>query len=254
MKDVWVVKVSGNSLEDKGFLAHLAEVLKAIHSEHPLALVHGGGKEIADLHRRLGVEYEFVEGLRVTSADGIRLVEMVLSGLVNTRLVRLLVNHGIAAHGVSGVDMGLIRVEPKRVGGRPLGFVGEIRQVQPGPLEWMLGSGVVPVVSPVSLGLDGRSYNVNADEAAQAIAVALLAQTLVFLTDVPGIMDSNSEVMRRVEAAQAEKLVAEGVITDGMIPKARSAVSAVESGVSSVLITDLEGLQNGEGTWFVPSR
>jgi acetylglutamate kinase len=152
MKNVWVVKVSGNDLSDEGFLARLAGVLKGIRTRHPLALVHGGGREIAEMHHRLGVQYEFVEGLRATSADGIRLVEMVLSGLVNTRLVRTLVHHGVPAQGISGVDAGLIRVAPRKVGGRSLGFVGEIRKVNPAPLERMLKSGLLPVLSPVSLG------------------------------------------------------------------------------------------------------
>ncbi len=248
MKQVWVVKVSGNELSDERFLSALAEALKEIRAEHPVVLVHGGGKDIAELHHRLGVQYEIVEGLRATSAEGIRLVEMALSGVVNTRLVRTLVHHGIPAQGISGVDAGLIRVTPRQVSGRSLGFVGKIHRVDPKPLERMLKSGILPVVSPVSLGPEGESYNVNADEAAQAIAAALSAQTLVFLTNVSGILDGNGRILQQVEAEQVESLISEGVISGGMIPKARSAAAAVKAGVSTVLITDLEGLRSGSGT------
>jgi acetylglutamate kinase len=252
MKETYVLKIGGNELNDQKFLERLAKVVGDLSSRVNLVIVHGGGKEIADLHHRLGVEYEFVEGLRATGEEGIKLVEMVLSGLVNKRLVRLLVSRGIDAMGMSGVDRGLMVVEPRFVKGKSLGFVGQIVRVKAEAIREELERGVIPVISPVSLGRDGNSYNVNADEAAQAVAIALPADALIFLTNVPGVL-VDGEIVGELSPDEAERLVEAGIVYGGMIPKVRSAASAVRAGVKSVVITNLEGLSIGHWTAVIGS-
>ncbi len=247
MKETWVLKISGNELSDRQFLERLVDAVKSLRENVNLVIVHGGGKEIAELHHRLDVEYEFVEGLRATGEEGIKLVEMVLSGLVNKRLVRVLVSNGIDAIGMSGVDRGLMTVEPRFVKGKSLGFVGRITGVRADAIESEIERGVLPVISPVSLGSDGSSYNVNADEAAQAIAVAASADALIFLTNVPGVL-KDGELVPSIYPGQVERLIEAGTVYGGMIPKVRSAAEAVRSGVKRVMITDIDGLLAGRGT------
>ncbi len=247
MKETWVLKIGGNELSDGKFLERLVKTVKELQKRAKLLVVHGGGREIAELHHRLGVEYEFVEGLRVTGAEGMKLVEMVLSGLVNKRLVRLFVSAGIDAMGMSGVDRGTMLVEPRFVNGKSLGFVGRITHVRADVLEYELEKGIVLVISPVSLGPDGGSYNVNADEAAQSVAVAVEADVLAFLTNVPGVL-VEGKVLKELSPEDAERMIESGAIHGGMIPKVRSASLAVRSGVGKVVITDIEGLSSGEGT------
>jgi len=215
--------------------------------------VHGGGKEIARLHDEMGVPFDFVDGLRVTSEQSMRLVKMALGGIANMRVVRWLVNGGVDAMGLSGVDMGMIRVEKLQVKGADLGRVGLVDEVRIDPLLPLLDSGIVPVVAPISLGYDGLSYNVNADHVAEALATALGAAHLVFLTDVPGVSIAG-RTQRAIVADQVEDLIFGRFITGGMIPKVRSAVSAVEKGVPSAIITDLEHYARGEGTFIVAEK
>ena len=154
-RPVVVLKIGGNQVEDAAFLAEFVATVRALLAEYAIILVHGGGKEIADLHAQLGVAFQTVDGLRVTSDESLRLVEMVLNGSVNTRLVRWLVNGGVDAVGLSGVDMGLVRVTPMMVDGQSLGRVGEVQAVNGEALLQLLDLGLTPVVSPVSLGEDG---------------------------------------------------------------------------------------------------
>ncbi len=212
-----------------------------------VAIVHGGGKEIGELHGQLGIAFEFVEGLRVTSADSLRLVKMVLSGQVNTRLTRWLVNGGIDALGMSGVDLGLVRVEPLRPNGLDIGFVGRVVGVRAEPLHLLLANGIVPVISPISLGVDGLSYNVNADQVAAALAVALGAGRLIFVSNVPGVLIDGT-LAPQLSIANVEAHIASGQISGGMVPKVRSAIEAVQAGVPAAVITNLDGLRRGGGT------
>ncbi|MEA3337116.1 MAG: acetylglutamate kinase [Chloroflexota bacterium] len=250
---VIVVKVGGNEIDDDSFLAELVAAVKAISEQSNVVVVHGGGKEIADLHGRLGVPFDFVEGLRVTSFDSLRLVKMVLSGAVNTRVTRWLVNGGVNALGLSGVDLGLIRVQPLRPRGVDIGYVGKVVEVRVEKLWALLDAGIVPVVSPLSLGVDGQSYNVNADQVAAALAASLEAEQLVFVSNVPGVMlDSwDSMPVSELTAQQVEGHVAEGRINGGMVPKVRSASEAVMNGVHQAVITDIAGLRSGRGTAVV---
>lgn len=246
-KSILVLKIGGNQVEDEAFLAGFVAAVKGLLTEHAVIVVHGGGKEIADLHGQLGVGFETVEGLRATSDESLRLVEMVLNGAVNTRLVRWLVNGGVDALGLSGVDLGLVRVTPLSVKGRSLGRVGQVRHVNGEALLQLLDLGLVPVVSPVSLGEDGLAYNVNADHVAAGVARAVEADKLVFISNVPGVQVTG-RTMRALTVAQIEGLIADGVITGGMIPKVRSATEAVVSGVFQAVITDLDGLAKESGT------
>lgn len=245
-----VVKVGGNEIDDDAFLDGFAQAAAALAGQKQPVIVHGGGKEIAELHRQLNVPFEIVDGLRATSAASLRLVEMVLSGVVNTRLTRRLVNAGIPALGLSGVDLGLIRVQPLRPRGQDIGLVGRVVDVGAGWLQALLAAGVVPVVSPISLGVDGRSYNVNADQVAAALAIALQAERLVFVSNVPGVLVNGpgSPTVPALSVQSAETWIAQGRISGGMIPKARAAIEAVTGGVSRAFITDLAGLRDGSGT------
>lgn len=245
-----VVKVGGNEIDDETFLEGLVQAVAEVAHAARVVVVHGGGKEIAQLHEQLGVGFELVDGLRVTTADSLRLVKMVLSGLVNTRLTRRLVNAGVDALGVSGVDLGLVRVEPHRPNGRDIGFVGRVVEVRTEALQGFLASGIVPVLSPVSLGVDGHSYNVNADQVAGAVAAALGAQRLVLVSNVPGVLVDGVS-LSRLSVAGAEAYIASGHITGGMVPKVRAAVDAVHSGVTAAVITNLQGLHHGGGTAVV---
>ena len=249
-KSVLVLKLGGNQVEDEAFLAEFVTAVKGLLAEYAVAIVHGGGKEITDLHSQLGVGFETVEGLRATSTESMRLVEMVLNGTVNTRLVRWLVNGGVEALGLSGVDMGLVRTTPLTVKGKSLGLVGQVGPVNGEALLQLLDLGLTPVISPVSLGEDGLAYNVNADHVAAGIARAVEANKLIFVSNVPGVKVAG-RTMRALSLAQIEDLITEGHVTGGMIPKVRSATEAVERGVLQAVITDLAGLAKGEGTAVV---
>jgi acetylglutamate kinase len=242
-----VLKVGGNEIDDDGFLAGFVQAAALLRQTAQVIIVHGGGKEIADLHTRLAIPFQIVDGLRATSADSLRLVEMVLSGAVNTRVTRWLVNAGVDALGVSGVDLGLIRVQPLRPRGQDIGYVGQVTEVRTAWLHTLLASHIVPVISPISLGVDGWSYNVNADQVAGALAVAVGASRLVFVSNVPGVK-LNGVTVPRLTVAQVEAYIANGEISGGMIPKVRAALDAVHDGVAAAVITNLAGLSNGGGT------
>jgi acetylglutamate kinase len=239
-----LLKVGGNEIDDDGFLAGFVAAVAELRQQAPVVIVHGGGKEIGDLHRRLDIPFEFVEGLRVTTGASLRLVEMVLSGLVNTRLTRWLVNGGVPALGVSGVDLGFVRVEPLRPNGQDIGFVGRIVAVQGGPLQRWLAEGITPVISPISLGLDGQSYNVNADQVAAAVAASVGASRLVFVSNVPGVL-LDGAVAPQLTIDEVEACIANGQIFGGMIPKVRAATEALQAGAPAAVITNLAGLAGG---------
>ncbi len=249
---VVVLKVGGNELDDPAFLFGLTKAVQAVQAEgHFPVIVHGGGKAITDLQTQLGLSETRIEGLRVTDAASLDVAEMVLSGLINKRVVRALVGAGIRAAGFSGVDDGTIYVEKMWHPLGDLGRVGEIQDVDDHLLRTLIAAEIVPVVSPISFGaLDSLSYNVNADHAATAIAAKLGAIKLVFISNVPGILVAG-RVVRVVTARQAEDWITEGIITGGMVPKVRSAVEAVHNGVAQAVITNLAGVQDGTGTGVV---
>ncbi|MEM7127109.1 MAG: acetylglutamate kinase [Chloroflexota bacterium] len=248
-RHVIVIKVGGNELDDESFLIGLSKSVQSIKDDgHFPVIVHGGGKTIANYQTRLGLETQFLEGLRVTNDASLDVAEMVLSGLMNKRIVRALVNGDIRAAGVSGVDDGTIYVEKMWHPMGDLGRVGDIQDVDTYLLKTLIDADIVPVVSPISFGsLDGLSYNVNADHAATAIASHLKAIKLIFVSNVPGIMVAG-RVARAVTSNQAESWIDEEIITGGMIPKVRSALEAVRNGVAQAVISNLAGIQDGTGT------
>jgi acetylglutamate kinase len=250
-----VLKIGGNELDDPTFLFGLANAVKSLQADGKApVIVHGGGKAIAEYQQKLGLETKFVEGLRVTSDEDAELVEMVLSGLMNKRIVRTLVKEGIRAAGISGVDDGTIYVEKMWHPLGDLGRVGEIQDVDLHLVNTLLDANIVPVISPVSFGsFDGQSYNVNADHAAAAIAAGMGAIKLIFVSNVPGVLIAQ-RVIRAVTADQAEAWIEEGSIYGGMVPKVRSAIQAVRSGVAQAVITNLAGVQEGAGTGIIGSK
>lgn len=252
---VVVVKVGGNELDDPVFLKGLVVAVQAIKAEgHIPIIVHGGGKTIAAYQEKLGLEAKFIEGLRVTDEASMEVAEMVLSGLTNKRIVRSLVNAGVRAAGVSGVDDGTIYVEKMWHPLGDLGRVGDIQDVDTHLIRTLIEGDIVPVVSPISFGAhDALSYNVNADHAATAVAAKLGAIKLIFVSNVPGILVAG-RVIRAVTADQAEKWIDEGIITGGMIPKVRSAIRAVQHGVAQAVITNLAGVQESGGTGVIGAR
>lgn len=245
-----VLKIGGNEIDQPGFLAAMAQATARLRARQRAVIVHGGGKEIADLQKRLGLQPRFLDGLRVTDDDSLAVAEMVLSGRVNKRVVAALLQAGIPAIGLSGVDDGLLRVERMTHPSGDLGWVGQIVEVNPTPLQVLLNAGMTPVVSPISLGRDGHSYNVNADQAALAIARGLGAARLVFVSNVPGVL-VDGQCVRALTTEQAEAWIGEGIISGGMIPKVRAALEAAASGVAQAVITDLAGLAGDGGTVFV---
>ncbi len=247
-----VLKIGGNELDDAGFLEGLAEVVAA--AAEPMVIVHGGGRAIADLQVRLGLNSVKVEGLRVTDADSLAAAEMVLSGRVNKRVVSALLAAGVDATGLSGVDRGLLRCQKKEHPTADLGLVGEVVQVRTEVITQLVEQAVTPVVSPISLGLDGRTYNVNADHAAGALAGALSASLLDLVSNVPGVLQQG-RVIPTLTLAQAEQLIASGVIQGGMLPKVHAALAAVTQGVQRARIIDLASLSRPDsshaGTTFI---
>ncbi len=249
MAETVVLKVGGNEIDDEAFLEGLVATVGALRAQAAPVVVHGGGKEIARLQKALGHQPRFVEGLRVTDEASLAIAEMVLSGAVNKRLVARFVAHGIPAAGLSGVDGGLLRVRRMQHPAGDLGWVGEVVGVEVTLLTLLLGQGIVPVVSPISLGDDGHAYNVNADQAATALARALGAGSLAFVTNVPGVLCAG-QVVARLTAAEARAWIARGTITGGMVPKVQAALDVVAAGVEARIV-DLEGLGRGGGTRLV---
>jgi acetylglutamate kinase len=230
-----VVKIGGSMAEDLASLSQLAQDLSALASpSHRVALLHGGGKDINRNLKWLDQEPRFVDGLRVTDEAAMDIVEMTLSGRVNKLLVRLLHQAGATPVGISGVDAGLFRATPLREDGA-LGRVGSVTSVDATLLETLWSGGFLPVVSPVSLGPDGQSWNVNADDAAAALASGLKANTLVYISDVPGVLENGSRIPS-LDPAGVEDLVARGVASGGMIPKLRGCVQTLLAGVDSVSV------------------
>ncbi|HYH82751.1 MAG TPA: acetylglutamate kinase [Longimicrobium sp.] len=242
-RDVAVVKVGGNEVDDPCWVMRLSAAVAA-RGGH-VVIVHGGGKEVTALQRALGAEPEWRDGLRVTTPEAMRAVSMVLSGVVNKRLVSGLVSAGVEAVGISGEDGGLLRATVSR--GGAMGRTGEIEHVRVELLRAWLGQGLTPVVSPVSRGPDGGALNVNADDAAAAVAGALGAGELLFVSNVPGVMAANA-TLSEVAAAEVERLIADGTAQGGMAPKLRAAARAAEA-VARVRIGGLEMLRDsGAGT------
>jgi acetylglutamate kinase len=243
-----LLKIGGNELDSAEFLAELARTVAGM--TEPAVIVHGGGKAIADMQSRLGLVPVKVDGLRVTDADSLLVAQMVLSGYTNKVIVAALLAAGVQAIGLSGIDGGLLRCQKKQHPTADLGYVGEIVQVQPEPIYALLEKGITPVISPISLGLDGQVYNVNADEAAGAIAAALQVEVLNFVSNVPGVLDGDGRLLANLTPRETAALIQQQVIRDGMVPKVQAALDTLARGVASTRIVNLAGLAAGGGTQF----
>jgi acetylglutamate kinase len=248
--DNLVLKIGGSELASETFMSGLTAAISTLRRVASPIVVHGGGKKIAELQSRLGLHTRFVEGLRVTDPESLEVAEMVLSGSMNKALTARFVSAGIPSIGLSGVDWGLLKAEQLHSSAGDLGLVGRIISVNTEALEKLLTWGVTPVISPISLGAEGQTYNVNADHAATAIAVAMRASAMVFLTNVPGVMLGDL-LVHVLTSQDAEALISANEIRDGMVPKVRSALEAISSGVPEVRITDLKGLVDDGGTRVV---
>jgi acetylglutamate kinase len=234
---VVVVKYGGNAMAED--LSLFAEDIVLLHSVGMrVIVVHGGGPQIGDLLARLGIESRFVDGLRVTDADTLDVVRMVLVGKVNRELVAGINVHGPLAVGVSGEDSAFLQVSARSA---ELGFVGDVDAVDPSLLLRLLDSGLIPVVATIGMDVEGQAYNVNADTAAGAIAAALHAEKLVYLTDIEGIREDATDpdsLLSTVDVDALEGLIADGSVAGGMIPKVRSCIEAVRAGVGHAHVLD----------------
>lgn len=231
-----VIKFGGNAMGDNEAMASFARdiVLMRQVGVNPV-VVHGGGPMINEMLARLGVESRFVGGKRVTDAATIEVVEMVLAGRVNKRIVQAINAEGGRAVGLSGKDARLITCEQTDPA---LGYVGTPVEMDPSILRELFAAEVIPVIAPIGAGRDGETFNINGDTAAGAIAGALKADRLLLLTDVAGVKNAEGEVLTELSAAQICDLTEQGVIAGGMIPKTETALAAINQGVRAVVILD----------------
>ena len=236
-----IIKYGGSAMLDdelKNNVIKDAALLKLVGLK-PI-IVHGGGKEISRMVDRLGMQARFVNGLRVTDEATMEVVEMVLAK-VNQDLVARLQAQGIQAVGISGKDAGLLQVEKKLSAGEDIGYVGQVKNVNTAILDDLLEKGFLPVVFPVGMDDQFHTYNINADDAACAIAEAMKAEKLAFLSDIEGVFrdkDDPSTRITQITVSQARALIDEGIAGGGMIPKLQNCIHAIESGVSRVHILD----------------
>jgi acetylglutamate kinase len=231
-----VVKFGGNAMGDDEAMASFARdiVLLRQVGVNPV-VVHGGGPMINEMLGKLGIKSDFVNGKRVTDAATVEVVEMVLSGRVNKRIVQAINAQGGKAVGLSGKDAGLITCDPADPA---LGFVGEPSEVNPAVLKNLFADDMIPVVAPLGAGRTGETYNINGDTAAGAIAAALKADRLLLLTDVAGVKNAEGQVVTALSAAEVEEMTRAGIIAGGMIPKTETAIHAVRNGVRACTIVD----------------
>jgi acetylglutamate kinase len=241
-----VVKLGGNAMVDEALQAGFARdvVLLKLVGMNPV-VVHGGGPQIEKLLTQLGIKSEFVQGMRVTDAATMDVVEMVLGGAVNKDIVTLINQAGGRAVGLTGQDGGFIRARKMRMPAkdRPnefleLGQVGEIEVIDPRVIATLEEGGFIPVVAPIGIGDDGHSYNINADMVAGKLAEVLRAEKLVLLTNTPGVLDDKGELLTGVTPREIDAMVASGALSGGMLPKIAAGLDAARSGVKSVHIID----------------
>ena len=232
-----VVKYGGAAMDDPALRESFANdiVLMRYVGMNPV-VVHGGGPQVTAHIEKLGGKATFVDGYRVTTAEDLEVVRMVLAGVINKDIVALINRHGTMAAGLSGEDGALVRVR-KKIGTTDLGFVGDVEQVNPGIVTDLLRD-FIPVIATLGVDENGQTYNVNADEVAAAIAEALGAEKLVFLTNVNGILDGSGSLLTQVSADGVERLRSDGVLTAGMLPKVDAALRAIKGGVPRVTILD----------------
>jgi acetylglutamate kinase len=258
-----VIKYGGHAMTDEDLRKSFAVdvVLLKFIGLRPV-IVHGGGPQIAATLSRLGKESTFVDGLRVTDDETMEVVEMVLGGRINREIVELVQQGGGRSVGLTGSDGALLRVRRKLVGGQDIGRVGEVVQVDPLVISAVAEAGFIPVVAPIGVDAMGVTHNINADEAAGALARALEAEKLMLLTDVEGVKDAQGELLSQITIEEARKHIGEGTIKEGMIPKVECCIDALSGGVGRTHIVDGRVLHailleiftddSGVGTLLVP--
>lgn len=234
-----VIKYGGSAMVDENLRDTFADDVAMLHfvGIRPV-IVHGGGPHISRAMGQQGIEPQWMDGLRVTDEETIRVVQTTLAGEINPDIVRLINAHGSVAIGINGLDANLFVARPRDP---KLGFVGEVTQVNPGLISGLIDQGYVPVVAPLARGEDGRPYNLNADTAAGALAEALGAKKLVYLTDVEGLyrdLGDEDSLIARIIAPDLRTLLGSGSVSSGMLPKLESCVHAIEAGVERVHILD----------------
>ena len=235
----FVVKYGGNAMGDDDMIDSFARdivLMKAV-GMNPV-VVHGGGPQIGKHLEKLGKKSEFIDGMRVTDAETMDVVEMMLGGLVNKAVVNAINQQGGRAVGLTGKDGGLIRAKKMTVPGGDIGQVGEVEAIDPRVVDHLEAGGFIPVIAPVGVGAAGEAYNINADLVAGKLASVLKAEKLMLLTNVSGLMDKQGKVLTGLTVAQVNALIADGTIYGGMLPKIACALDAVQSGVKSSVIID----------------
>lgn len=240
-RKIVVVKYGGSAMLDEELKRNVIKdvVLLKLVGFKPI-IVHGGGKEISRWVAKVGKEPKFINGLRVTDKETMEIAEMVLAK-VNKELVAMVESLGVNAVGISGKDGGLLKCQKKQTEGGDIGFVGEITKVEPKLLYDLLEKDFLPIIFPVGYGEDGETYNINADDAACAIAEAVDAEKLAFLSDIEGVYkdkDDPSSLISELHVHDAHKLIEEGYVGGGMIPKLKNCIDAIENGVNRVHILD----------------
>jgi len=245
----FVIKYGGHAMGDQRLSDNFAnDIVLLKHAGVNPIIVHGGGPQIGKMLERLNITSEFVDGLRVTDAETVNIVEMVLSGSINKQVVQAIYKAGGRAVGLSGKDGGLIRAKKLTRSRRDpdsnierildLGFVGEPDAVDAEILEDLLDSGLIPVIAPIGIGARGETYNINADTVAGAVAAASEAIRMFLLTDVRGVLDKDGELVPELTIAAARALMEDGTIEGGMIPKVETCIRAIEGGVEAAVILD----------------
>jgi len=235
-----VVKYGGNAMKDDTMIASFARdiVLMKLVGMNPV-VVHGAGPQIGSHLEKLGKKSEFIQGMRVTDDETMDVVEMMLGGLVNKAVVAALNQQGGRAVGLTGKDGSLIRARKMLLDGhQDIGQVGEIEKIDPRVVTHLEAGGFIPVIAPVGVGEHGEAFNINADVAAGKLAAVLQAEKIIFLTNAPGVLDKQGNILTGLTVPQVEGLIADGTISGGMVPKVRYALDAVNSGVKSAHIID----------------
>jgi len=244
-----VIKYGGSTMEEESLKRNFALdiVLLKYIGIHPV-IVHGGGPQIGEMLTKIGKKSQFIEGMRVTDGETMDVVEMVLVGKVNKELVTLINQQGGEAVGLSGKDGRLITAKKLRLTksrGKDedpeiidIGMVGEVKEINPGVIEALEKENFIPVIAPVGVGEEGETYNINADLVAGKVAAALKAEKLILLTDIEGVMDEKHQLIPTLDAKQAKQLIAQKVISSGMIPKVNCCLDALEEGVTKTHIID----------------
>jgi len=243
-----VIKYGGHAMIDKEMQTSFANDIALLQQvgTKPV-VVHGGGPQIENMLNKLNIKTNFIDGLRVTDKDTVNVVEMVLSGAINKSIVAAIMSAGAKAVGISGKDGGLIKAEKITSRRDPnsaiekvvdLGFVGKPTKIDTKVLDALMHGGLIPVVAPLGLGEDGQTYNINADTVAGAISSSLEAKRMLMLTDVPGVLDKDGNLIEELSSKEAKDLIQKGIINSGMIPKVETCIEAVENGTDAAVILD----------------